>query len=81
MVEILFKRSSKAGKKYDAVIENKGQFHLGLLPIPILPSIKMKIVKIIIQQGKNLIKTGRIIQLPVSGPKIFSGISLPLKLP
>ena len=82
MVDIIIKKSQvKMERNTMLSLMGKRQFHSELLDILILPNIKTRNVKRTIQQGTNLIKTGRTIQLPVSGLKIFSGVSLPLKLP
>ena len=81
MFEIIIKKSSKDGKKYDAVIDGKKTVSFGATGYSDFTKHKDE------DRKKNYIARHKPNQdwkdhkLPVSGPKIFSGTNLPLKLP
>ena len=76
VVDIIITKSNKTGKKYDAVIEGKKQFHSDKLARLILQNIRMKQEsKITLRDTEQEIKTGLTTKRAVCAPKIFSGTS------
>ena len=75
------KKSSKNAKKYDAVIDGKKTVSFGATGYSDFTKHKDEDRKKNYIARHNPNQDWKTIQLPVSGPKIFSGISLPLKLP